>query len=191
MPLFPPSSLNSSVNLKSATLPPVQIRNVLFSSGTSLVCPTIAPFSTLQTRASPSQPVRSLPLNSSLASFAAIELATIRDATNAQMMLRYIEVFPRYSSASQACQPLRRRCATSHRVNRRMAVCKPRRMAGHESTVDRSLPAKRIARRNAIECKQTDHIGKNLEAIQNVAPVPNGCHFDKRAEGDEKAIEPS
>src|SRR5205085_10019657 len=104
MPLLPPSSLNSSVNLKSLTLPSFQIKNVLFFSGTSLVCPTIAPFSTLHTRASPSQPVRSLPLNSSFASLAVAELATSMDATNAQMKLRYMRVSS-MCEVDQECQP--------------------------------------------------------------------------------------
>src|SRR3954469_17132883 len=90
IPLLPPCSLNSSVSLKSLTLPSFQIRNVLFLSGTSLVLPTIAPSSTLQTRVSPSQPVRSLPLNNSFASLAVAAQAKRTDSTKAQPNTRYM-----------------------------------------------------------------------------------------------------
>src|SRR6185436_3527121 len=92
MPLLPPSSLYSTVRLKSATLPSFQIRNVFSLSGTSFVLPTIAPSSTLHTRVSPSQPERSLPLNNSFGSFATDGATRINDATQAQKSLPYIGI---------------------------------------------------------------------------------------------------
>ena len=51
--------------MKSETVPPFQIRKVLFSRGASArVRPVMASSSTDQTPGRPSQPVRSLPLNS-------------------------------------------------------------------------------------------------------------------------------
>src|SRR5690349_16095972 len=58
-------SLNEHRNSKSLTSPLVQIRNVLPLAGFSgVVWPVIAPSLTDQSRGSPDQPVRSVPLKS-------------------------------------------------------------------------------------------------------------------------------
>src|SRR5215212_1767625 len=165
MPLLPPSSLNSSVSLKSLTLPSFQTRNVLFLSGTSFVCPTIAPFSTLQTRASPSQPVRSWPLNSSFASFAAAELTTNIIATSTQMKLRYIEVSSMCKFGPGVPTVHDDQCTTSHKVNGRMAACKRRRTANKSSLCDGLLGAQRIASRNSAQSDEADYVREHLQPI--------------------------
>src|SRR5436189_4469319 len=64
--------LYESRNSKSPALPLVQIRNVLCGAGLSgVVWPVIAPSLTDQNRASPFQPVRSLPLKIGLKPFSA------------------------------------------------------------------------------------------------------------------------
>src|SRR3954469_7147262 len=116
IPLLPPCSLNSSVSLKSLTLPSFQIRNVLFLSGTSLVLPTIAPSSTLQTRVSPSQPVRSFPLNSSLPSLAVAADAKRSETTNVQPKTR--SMINLKSLSPEFLPPARRICASFHKRKR-------------------------------------------------------------------------
>src|SRR5436305_15330962 len=62
-PELPPCMRNLNLIMKSSTVPSRQIKNVfvlIVFSG--VVCPTIAPSCTDQSRGSPSQPFRSLPL---------------------------------------------------------------------------------------------------------------------------------
>src|SRR5947209_5426415 len=63
MPELPPTSLYFNRSSKSAGLPPVQIRKVLYFSGRSaVVVPVMAPSATVQYSVLPFQPVRSVPL---------------------------------------------------------------------------------------------------------------------------------
>src|ERR1051325_406637 len=95
MPELPPTILNFSRSSKSSTFPSRQIRKVLcFNSFASVVCPVIAPSSTLQYLGLPSQPERSLPLkidlNSPSSAAMSLGIKRARASAGRSLNIRFI-----------------------------------------------------------------------------------------------------